>query len=652
MTNFTDNKSSENSSQENAKKQKAKGPIRFEAIIPLSLFLALFYAYFYLFFDSHLKNGLEFAGTYIHGAEVNIADVQTSFWQANFQISGIQITDKEKPQQNWLQLDKVRLELSWDALLRAKLVVKDATIENIMAYAPRRKPGKVLPKDNTESQTLRRVEESVLEQSKEQFNENVLGDVASIVGGVDHSQQLEQIQTALKSDAKIKELENDLNGKKAIWDDRIKNLPQKPQIDALVERSKKLKFNTKDPKQFASDLKQLDQLVREGDKIIKEFSSASKSLKDDVNNFNSEFKSLDQLVKEDIQDLQKRLNIPNINVSDFSKSLFGRMFDDKLGRYKKYMTLARQYMPPKKSNDEKAEAKEEQLVPKQRSQGRDFKFPKQKAYPLFWLKHAHISSNESSSELSGNIKGEIKNATTDPQLLGLPTTIDIEGDFPKQGIFHFQSYIVVDHTTDTPFEKIRIEVGEYPLGRKKLSDSQDVKLALTKAKGNIKISGISRDETIHFLVKNQFNNVSYEIDAKSKIVNEVLTNVTSDLPDISVNAEASGPWSALKWKVNSNLGKELSKGFKKELQAKIDEAKKNLDDYVNSKIKAEKDKLNSQFNQIKNFVDAQLDNRKQELEKAKQQANNELSNKKKGSTGDIKQEAKKAEKKLKKILGF
>ena len=656
MTNSTDNTTQEKSTDKKKKKaKKPKGPIRFEAIIPLCIFVALTYAYFTLFFDSHLRKGLEFAGTMVHGAEVNIADIDSSFWGAYFQMTGLQVTDKEQPERNLVQIEKIRFELSWDALLRAKFVVNDATIEDIMAYAPRKKPGRIVPKEEAESgpnETLQKVEESVLAQSKEQFNENVLGDVANVVGGTDPSAQLQQMQADLKSDAKIKELEKALNEKEKVWKERINKLPQKPQIDALVARSQKLKFDTKNPRQFAKDVKEMDKIIKEGDKIVKDFNTASKSLTNDVNGFNKDMKSLDEMVKQDIKDLQKRLKIPSINVSDFSKGLFGRMVNEKLGKYKKYMVMAREYMPPKKTAEDKAQEKSAQVAPQKRSGGRNFKFPKKKAYPLFWLQKASISSREGTSEFSGNVSGEIKNATTQPILLGKPMTVDIEGDFPKKGIMGFKTNIVVDHTTDSPYEKLETTIQEYPLGSQKLSDSQDVKLIINEAKGSMKLNGISRDEKIHFLVKNKFTDVKYDIDSKSGLVKDVLTNVTTGMPALLVSADASGPWDGLKWKIKSNLGNELSKGFKRELKAKVDEAKKKLNSFVNDKIKGKKDKLTGKFNNIKGGIDKQVNAKKKDLNKAKNQAKNNMNKKKKSSNKGVKKEAKKAEKKLKKLLGF
>jgi uncharacterized protein (TIGR03545 family) len=655
MTNSTDNKNQNENKINNKKTNKKKGPIRFEAVIPTAIIIGLIYGYFYLFFDSHLKKIIEFAASSVHGAEVNVGKIESSVWGGYFKLFKLQVTDKEQPARNLIQIEKIHFELVWDALLRAKFVVKEASIENIMAYSPRVHPGKVFPKvenPKSKNELLNKVEETFIDQAKSEFNNNVLGDVASILDGTDPNEQLKNLQAELKSDAKIKELEKALEEKKQAWKERIEKLPQKPQIDALVARSKTLKFNTKDPKQFAQDLKEVDKIIKEGDKIVKEFNAASKSLKGDVTGFNNDFKSLDDMIKQDIKDLQNRLKIPDLNTGDFAKGLFGKIISEKLGKYKKYISMAQEYMPPKKSEKEKADELAKVITPQERKSGIDFKFPKEKSYPTFWLQHAKISSKESASEFSGNLSGEAIDLTTQPTVIGKPFKINVEGNFPKQNILGFSTKIIIDHTTQSPTNAFNLNIEEYPLDRQVLSDSSDVKFAIQKAKGNLKILGSTKNNQLDFKLTNNFQNINYDIQAKSKMVQEILTNITNGIPLVDLNASARGEWNHLNWSINSNLGDELSKGFNKELQAKIADAKAKLNDFVNNKIKAEREKLTAKFESIKGDIEKTVSGKQKELETAKKQAQTQLDKQKGSSKNNLKEEAKKAEKKLKKLLGF
>ncbi|MFX4770388.1 hypothetical protein ABTB41_19930, partial [Acinetobacter baumannii] len=84
------------------------------AVVPCLIIIALIWAYFFFFFDTHLRHALEYAGTQGNGAEVNVANVRTSFWNASLEIQGIQVTDGTTPKKNKIQMGEVRWAMLWD----------------------------------------------------------------------------------------------------------------------------------------------------------------------------------------------------------------------------------------------------------------------------------------------------------------------------------------------------------------------------------------------------------------------------------------------------------------------------------------------------------------------------------------------------------
>ncbi|USN46249.1 MAG: TIGR03545 family protein [Pseudobdellovibrionaceae bacterium] len=645
--------------KKDTKKKKPKGPIRFEAIIPTVVVVALLIGYFTFLFDSQLKSALEWGGTQVHGAEVNIRSLNISFVRADLSISGIEVTDKEQPEQNLLQVGRIRFKLLWDALLRAKFVVDDATIENIQTGVPRTRPGRVLPvkppQEGNENQTVREVEAAAVAKAKSDFGGNILGDVAAVMGGTAKDDQLKSIQGELKAEARMKEVEKALKEKQSEWSKRISELPTGKELDALIARAKVLKFDTNNPAQFAKDLEALNAIAKEADAKLKLVEKTSKDLDSDSKSIDGAFKEIDQLVKQDLADLQKRLKLPSLNVGEFSKGLFASMLAEKMGSLHKYMVMAHEYMPPKKTKKEK-EAQQAELLPKQRGKGKDFRFPITKGYPTFWLKHAAISSEPSDSEYSGRMKGEVNHITTSPSTVGLPMTIVLEGDFPKQGIQDFSTNIVIDHTTASPAESFVTQVGSYPVGRQVLSDSEDVKLAIVKSKGGMTMQGERKNKIWNLLLENSFREIDYELNARSTTMKEVLTGVAQDLPTVSLRAKAQGPFENLKWDVYSNLGDELAKGFKKQLDNKIKEAQAKLKALVDERINKQRAELEGQANKIKADLNKQVDQAKQKVAAAKTSAQQEGDKRKKELENSNKKKVEKAGKKavddLKKSLGF
>ncbi|MCB0363927.1 MAG: TIGR03545 family protein [Bdellovibrionaceae bacterium] len=647
-----------NEISETTKKPKKKGPIRFEAIIPVVIVCALTGLYFSFLFDSNLRHLIEFGATYVHGAEVNVGSVRTSVLGGSFSLKGLQVTDKEDPNRNLVQIGEIRFGLLWDALLRAKFVVDEATIDNIQAYSPRKRPGRIIPKTESagKSQALAKLESGVLDQTKEDYEGNVLGDLAHIVEGADPKDQAQSVEDELKASIRMKELETTLKEKQKAWDERLKSLPKSEELKDFERRLKAVKVDTSDPKKFAASLKEIKALKEEADQKIKLVKDTSSNLDSDLKMMDQSFKELDDLVKQDIKDLENRFKIPNMDMGDFSKKLFGKMFADKLVTLNKYMAIGREYMPPKKTAEEKAAQESEKLVPTPRGTGKNYKFPVTKGYPLFWLKKGRISSEPGQSEYSGKIEGEIRDVTSNPVQLGRPTVATVKGDFPKQQIYGFDALITLDHTTENPKDEIRATVGSFPVGVQKISDSNDVKFLINKSQGHSKITAIMEKEQMKVWVNNSFKEMDYDIDAKSGTVKEILTNVMAGIPEITVDAKASGTWSKLNMSLRSNLGEELSKGFKKQIQAKIDAARAKLKAMVDEKIGAERAKLTAEFDKIKGKINKDVDRAKGQVDGAKKQAEDQLAGSKKsaedGQKKKVEKEGKKLLKDLKKKLKF
>ena len=635
------------------KPPKKLGPIRTGAVVPSLILIVLIGVYFAFFFDGNLRRALEYAGTHINGAEVDVARVSTSFLHANLEINGIQLTDKEHPELNTIEVGAIKWQMSWDALLRAKILVDEASILNIQALTKRKNPGYVVPPPPPEVKdgkptALDQVQAEVAAEAKKKYNGNFLGDVAGVLGGTDYKDQLKNIEGSLKSDAKIKMLEKELNDKKIQWEERIKALPQGKELEAYNVRIKALKFDINNPGELAKNIGEAQKIINEAQDKVKQIDQTQKDLKGDVGNYQQAYKDLEKMVREDIRDMQSRLKLPNIDAKEFSQQLFMNMIEKKLGSMAKYVELARQYAPPKKTEAQQAEAKAAQVVPPKRGSGKNYRFPITTGYPLFWLKHAAISSEVSSSEYSGNVKGEIKDLTTDPPFIGKPTLILVHGEFPKQDVTGVDAKITLDDTTNTARESMVMKVSHFPVAPTTLSDAPDVRLALQKASGESEINATFVNQEITMNMRNNFNQIQYDLQAKNKIVQELIDAVLKGIPVVNVNADIKGSFSNFDVHINSNLGDELSKGFQKQLQAKINEAQAQLKNLVDTKIGAEKNKLKAQLDSFSGGLTKDVDGKKGDADKVVKQAQDQFNAQKGGGTKKLEEEGKK----LLKGLGF
>ncbi len=624
------------------KKVKKKGPIRVEALIPLTLVILLFGLYFKFYFDAHLRYGLAYAGTQANGAEVNISSLRTNFLAPSISIYDIQVTNKNKPEFNIVRVGKITLALKWDALLRGKFVIPESSVEKIQANAKRQRPGRVLPPESSSSQAkgeVAKAAEKTIDQLKKKNEENLLSDVFAVVGGTDVKDQLKNMEGQIESKKKMQALEKELKGKEQEWKKKIDELPDESEMKQLVKKVEGLKIDTKNPAAIKASLKKVDAVYKEARQKYKTIDAAKKALKADMNKYQSEYKQIEKMVQNDIDGITKKLNIPSLDPKEINKMLLGNLIASQIGGLYKYKNLAREYMPTKSADQRKKDKEAKQLTPVERAVGVNYRFPKKKSYPRFWLQKATISSSSKEGE-SGDLEGTLQNFTNNPRHLGLPMTFDFKGGFPHQKIMGVVGNIVVDHTTDQPMEKGTVKIGSFPVTKNTLTKSDDVELGYNKAEGSSAIEFTMQNESVQLLAKSLFQEVEYYSEAKDPNVARLLTGVTHGLSDLTLNVRAKGSWDDLSLHINSNLGQKIANAIKGQISAEINRARAQVEQHVRGLVGKEKGKLQGQLGDLEKKLGVSLKGREDAVKSVEQAVDKKKKDAKKQGTKKLEEKAK------------
>ncbi|HEX4926025.1 MAG TPA: TIGR03545 family protein [Bdellovibrionales bacterium] len=592
------------------KKKKAKGPIRFEAIVPFAVIVGLIALYFIVFFDGHLRRAIEFGATYANGAEVDVADVNTSFIRGDFEILGVEVTSLAEPSKNSVSIGRMHFKFLWDALLRMKFVIEDASISDLQVGTPRKRPGRITRKPDPEVET-----------EKEEAKGNALADAAKLLEGALDLEGLKSIGN-LESQAKIAQLQAELGNKEKEWKAAMANLPSGQDLQNLQSRIQNLRIGgTNNPAELQKQVQDADSLIKEANDKVNRVKTAGDTVKSGVNQFQNSIKELDEVVKKDIQGIESKLKLPRIDTENLSKQFFGEQFLSKLGQAKRYMLLARKYLPPKKSEDEKLEDK---IEPPSRSAGKTFQFPVTTGYPLFWLKRAALSSQAKNSPFGGDVRGEILDVCSKPSQIGKPTILQMEGNFPGPGLEGVEARVTLDHTGDVPKQKLKAAIARFPVSEQMLSNTDSLKFGFGKAAGSTTIEGSVVGDELTFSADSKFTNIDYVVGAQSQQLDGLIKGAVSDIKQVTVNADARGTLSDLKFNIVSNLAAELQKGFERQLKAKLDEARAQIQKIVDEKIGSQKKALTDQYAGVQNQVNSQVAEKQKEADKLKGQAEAKL----------------------------
>lgn len=569
------------------KKVKKKGPIRFEAIIPVFVLSLITFLYFSYYFDRHLKSLIEYVGTQANGAEVNVDSVNTSFIRGSFTLNRFQVTDKTRPTHNSLEIGKMNFKYLWDALLRMKFVVEDASITDIQLQSPRKTPGRVLPPEPAKPSKLNAIQDQVMAQIKNKYGSNVLGDLMKLLEGGDYKDQLETIRGTLKSEERAKAMLADVQGKKEFWDGKVKELSDTKKIKEIEAEIQAIS-KQKNVLEQAQGVKKLTDLLKDVEKQYKEVQTASKQLQTEVAAVTQYPKELQTLVNQDVASLKDRFSIPKIDFKDMAMHLFAGEFAGHIASARKYQALAEQYMPEKKKD-------QEEVLPPKRSEGKNYQFPVTTGYPLFWLKRAAISSKGTADSYSGNVSGELTNVTTAPKQIGKPLVLDMRGDFPTAQIMGVKAVVTLDHTKTIAKQMAMIQVNSFNVPEKLFVNDDKIKFGFMNANGSTTLNATLSEEKLNINWNSSLTKPQFLVETSNKIAKEILTNVVNNIPVIHINGLASGTFSNLDMSISSNLGDELGSGFQREIGLKVTEAQNKITALVDEKINQPREQLLAQI---------------------------------------------------------
>ena len=226
------------------------------AIKLIIVFVTILAVYINFFFDSHMGQLLGYSLGQLNGAQVDVIELETNFIGPKISIKQIDFTDKKIPTKNLTSLKELQLVLNGDALLRAKFVIEDLSLQDIALDSQRESPGEVYPEKKSalkaSAQDFTKKEINTL---KDNNHDNSLGVIISILEGQGVKDISKTIGKNLKTEEKIKALKKDFQQKKNNWEASKNNL------SAQINKYNNFKFE-KDLKKLINQIKELKRITR------------------------------------------------------------------------------------------------------------------------------------------------------------------------------------------------------------------------------------------------------------------------------------------------------------------------------------------------------------------------------------------------------
>jgi uncharacterized protein (TIGR03545 family) len=661
--------------------------VRWNALFPLGFLLALIVLYFVLFFDAHLRWAIQTGLASVNRAEVNVAGVRVLWSSPGLVITGIQVTNPERPTHNRFSLSSVELELLWDALLRAKLVVREATAEGLILDGPRSKTGWVAPpgpasaEDSAQSLQDRAwaAGEESLRRIETEHQGDLLGQLARLLGGANVDTQIQDLSNSLQTPQRISEVSSQFSELDNAWQSKLKALPNAETLKAWENEIKSIQFDRfESPDQIQNSLTRLDKLNETVRKSREGIDRISVDIRRDLSSFSDQVRSIETSLASDIQGLAQKLKLPALDVQSISQTLFGR---DVVSEVRRARSLIQRYRPdstrpkgPSAEDDEAGASPDfwsEPPKPIARAKGVTYQFGRRLSYPAIWLQKARLSSVASPDQPdAANATGEISNLSSDFWGLGRPVRAEIKGDVPGQGRTGLLAVVELSPNTSRDDLSLtsKLSAAKWPTPGRSLLASQEGSIELSPGDFSFGVQMVADSKSVDLQISATSKSARVTFgdqkptatDRGRSELRALIESAVRGVQQIDLSAKAQGQWSDLRLNVTSSLGRQLADGFTGQIQRRVAEERKKLELQVRNLVDQKRQELNQRISITRDRVmseikmaESRVDEYRQQIEQRKNQLVNERKQQLQRAVSDKIQEAGKDKlDQMRKGLGF
>ena len=293
--------------------------IRFKFAIPILILISVTVLGF-VFMGSIIERVIEKQLSETYGAQIDVNDVNVSYFPFKLSISSLDVTDKNNPMSNIVSVGNVTASLSFLPLLEKKVLIPDIQVQDVMLHTPRRKSGriekttKVVPKvDNASKSVVSKVKnkvsqskavQSVKQKSSEKFSS--LKKDAFSFQTPDMGQAIE-----LKSQKEAELIRDDISKTNDKWSKRLKESPVKASSVNLQKEWRDYKAAI--PKKLDSldkinaQIQGLSKLKSKSDLVVKEINKEKAAFNSDFKQLQSKVTSLSKLAEQDYKNASQTL---------------------------------------------------------------------------------------------------------------------------------------------------------------------------------------------------------------------------------------------------------------------------------------------------------------------------------------------------------
>ncbi len=590
--------------------------VRWKGIIFLAVLFAVFFIAAMIFTDPWLEKTIENTASPIVGAKVEIDNLDFSITELRIRWDRLQVANPENTMTNLFETGKTEFDMEFAPLLSGKYIIESVKLTGLRTNTPRKTDGRLEKTPDTEPNFISR---TMIDLSK-QVSTNVSAEILNTRKKVNVDSILKLLD--IQSIDRIQGLYTGMENKYEQYDQILKSnnlIRDAKNVESQLRSIDLKKMKTvADYQQALGTVNSVYGTIDTMENFVKE---TRNRITNDLAATASEVTSVDDWIKADYERAMAKAKLPQLNVENMGKLLFGEMLVDRFNQYLGYAAAARSY-----GDKFTGDTPEKKSPP--RLKGQDIRFSTLQDRPDFWIKQVELSGQTRDSI---DLGGSISNIVSNQKVIGNPTVFNIRGG-KKAGI-NVALEGQFNYLGEIPKESFQLSYAGFSLKNTRLSGSRLLPNTVKKGTGafltSLDIEGGGINGSIRFTADHLVFGQDPGKESRNKF-EEIIQSIVSGISKIEVTASVKGRQDQISLKIQSNIdkifadrlkavvGQEIQAAkarIKNEVDKKVGDAKSRLDQLVSEKEALIKTQL-QKYDQAVAGVNELADSKKAEIEQA------------------------------------
>lgn len=518
-------------------------------------------------------------GERIIRAKIDIKHVDVSLTNADLAIRGVQVANPRSLDRNLIECESATFDIVTSSVLQRRLRVREASLKGVRFNTPRTKSGKVdLPPIHVDIDNL--------DADLSQLSTNALRQFARIIA-LDLQNELVSVQL-------LKELS-------ARWPDELRQLEGK--VTAYIEQvqalSQSLEGSLKNPLGSAVAY---PQKLEEVERLRREYYHLKDELDRIVEQAARDQDAVAIARRHDEGIIRRKLALRELNAQELSEYLLGEELNEQTRSMLRWIKLARRYWPS-----------DVELPSAERYSGEDIIFPGLKPLPCALVDRMRLDGTIANGNTVVAWRGEVRNLTTDPGIVGQPMVIRAE----TQGKQPLLIEATLDRTTSVARDHVVLSLPKLQQPARTLGNPEQLAVAMAPGEMLLWAELHLEGEKLTGRMLVQQKNLQLTTRLPPQYGERIALRVQSAASTVdSLQAQVllAGTLDKPTWKLQSNLGPQLASGLTGALRAELESRQQEISATLDQYLAAEQAKLADCMQAEQNRVTEKLALSSQEME--------------------------------------